>query len=161
NSTVSGNSVVTSGLSQTAGGGFYNGGLSPVIVRNTIIAQNTATSGPDVKGPLNASSSFNLIGDGTNMTGISNGSNGNQVGVSGPPITALRAPLANNGGPTMTRLLPPGSPAINAGDPAFVPPPPTDQRGLSRVIAGRLDIGALELQYAISATAGTPQSTLI
>src|SRR5215813_13359693 len=61
----------------------------------------------------------------------------------------------------MTRLLLPGSPAINAGDPAFGPPPATDQRALNRVIAGRLDIGAVELNFAISATAGTQQSAPI
>lgn len=36
------------------------------------------------------------------------------------------------------------SPAINAGDPAFTPPPDTDQRGQPRVVGGRIDIGAYE-----------------
>jgi len=40
------------------------------------------------------------------------------------------------------------SPAFNAGDPAFVPPPSTDQRGRPRVQFGRIDIGAFELQPA-------------
>jgi len=33
---------------------------------------------------------------------------------------------------------------VNAGDPAFAPPPATDQRGVARVIGGRIDIGAVE-----------------
>ena len=53
-------------------------------------------------------------------------------------------PLADNGGPTMTHALLPGSPAIDAGDPAAVAGvggvPLFDQRGapLSRV-CGRAD----------------------
>ena len=51
--------------------------------------------------------------------------------------------LANNGGPTQTHLPAATSPVINAGDPAFVPPPATDQRGFARVIGGRVDMGAV------------------
>jgi hypothetical protein len=54
-------------------------------------------------------------------------------------------PLANHGGLTQTQLPAPTSPAVNHGDPAFTPPPATDQRGLPRVADGRLDIGAVEL----------------
>jgi Bacterial Ig-like domain (group 3) len=48
--------------------------------------------------------------------------------------------------------LSPGSPAIDAGDPAFAPPPATDQRGFNRVAGGRVDIGAFEYQKADTAT---------
>ena len=41
----------------------------------------------------------------------------------------LLGPLQNNGGPTLTHALLPGSPAIDAGDPNFTPPPFYDQRG--------------------------------
>ena len=34
---------------------------------------------------------------------------------------------------------------INAGDPAFTPPPAVDQRGFPRVVNGRIDMGAVEL----------------
>jgi hypothetical protein len=53
-------------------------------------------------------------------------------------------------GPLVDGVLPfdDTSPAYNAGDPAFVPPPSTDQRGLPRVQFGRIDIGAFELQPA-------------
>ena len=88
---------------------------------------------------------------------------------------ALLGTLANNGGLTQTHLLLPGSPAINAGSNANLPsdtfdldgdsntaePLPVDQRGVgfNRVINTTVDIGAVEVNYAISATAGTPQSS--
>jgi hypothetical protein len=40
----------------------------------------------------------------------------------------------------------PGSPAIDAGDPDFIGPPEFDQNGLPRVVNGRIDIGAVEIQ---------------
>ncbi len=60
-------------------------------------------------------------------------------------------PLTNNGGPTQTRALLPGSPAVNAGNPAGCTGPfgtqlITDQRGFKRPSGGRCDIGAFELQ---------------
>ncbi len=54
--------------------------------------------------------------------------------------------LADNGGATFTSALLNGSPAIDAGNPSFSPPPTFDQRGLgfARVRNGRMDIGAFE-----------------
>ena len=51
--------------------------------------------------------------------------------------------LQNNGGRTFTHGLLTGSPAIDAGDPNFTPPPFTDQRAYARVPNGRIDIGSL------------------
>ena len=50
----------------------------------------------------------------------------------------------------MTHALLPGSPAIDAGDPNFTPPPDYDQRGpgFDRVVHGRIDTGSFELQGA-------------
>jgi hypothetical protein len=60
----------------------------------------------------------------------------------------MLGPLQDNGGPTFTCALLPGSPAINAGDPNFTPPPDFDQRGpgFPRVAYDRIDIGAFEVQ---------------
>lgn len=71
----------------------------------------------------------------------------------------LLGPLQNNGGPTLTHALLADSPAINAGDPNFVPPPAYDQRGpgFNRVRNSRLDIGAFEVQAA-PRPAPTPRS---
>ena len=55
------------------------------------------------------------------------------------PIDPLLGPLADNGGPTLTHAIQPGSPAVNRGDPAA---PPRDQRGYGRL--GVPDVGAFE-----------------
>jgi CSLREA domain-containing protein len=136
NSTVAGNSAT-----QEGGGIDVNaGGLTLV---NSLVAQNGAPSGPDVlEGPEGAGvgASFSLIGDGSG-SGISN-ANGNQVGTSGSPIDPKIGPLANNGGPTRTRALLAGSPAINAASPADCPA--VDQRGVVRPQGAGCDIGSYE-----------------
>ena len=60
----------------------------------------------------------------------------------------MLGPLQDNGGPTFTHALLPGSPAINAGNPNFTPPPLFDQRGsgFDRVVNGRIDVGSFEVQ---------------
>lgn len=55
---------------------------------------------------------------------------------------ALIGDLADNGGPTLTRALLAGSPAIDAGDPAACPA--TDQRGVARPQGATCDIGSYE-----------------
>lgn len=57
---------------------------------------------------------------------------------------ALIAPLADNGGPTLTHALLPGSPALDAGDDAACSA--TDQRGVARPQGAHCDIGAYEAQ---------------
>ena len=66
----------------------------------------------------------------------------------------LLGPLQNNGGPTFTHQLLPSSPAIDAGDPNFTPPPFFDQcgPGFDRVVNGRIDKGSFELQAGTSPT---------
>ena len=59
-------------------------------------------------------------------------------------ISALLGPLADNGGPTFTHALLPGSPAINAADPATTVS--IDQRGEPRPAGTGFDIGAFEFQ---------------
>lgn len=150
NSTISGNT--TSGL---AGNGaiWQNplGGIHITRLHNSIVAGNTVAGVPrDVEGSLDPASSFNVIGSGG---GLSNGLNGNQVGVTAP----LLAPLGNYGGPTATQALLPGSPAINAGSNALAPP--FDQRGIARPQLTTVDVGAFESRgFVLSLISGTPQS---
>ena len=95
------------------------------------------------------------------MNGISNGSNGNQVGSSGSPINPLLGSLMNNGGPTFTHALLYNSPGVDAGNdcvfdntcsPSLGSSLTTDQRGLTRKADGNadgtgiVDIGAYERQ---------------
>ncbi|MCO6046806.1 hypothetical protein NG895_23150 [Aeoliella sp. ICT_H6.2] len=80
--------------------------------------------------------------------------NGNLVGgIVHGPIDPQLGPLADHGGPTMTRALLPGSPALDAGDPSIAyDPMEYDQRGapFARVANGgdglRIDMGAYESQ---------------
>jgi predicted outer membrane repeat protein len=145
-STISGNDAASGD-----GGGVYSfdGDPEPVI-SNTIVADNGAGgSGPDLFSPSDTFQvAFSLIEDpagapinpavpGSNLTGVDP-----QLG-----------PLADNGGPTRTRALPAGSPAVDMGS----SPLNADQRGLLRpvnnsapnaaAVGGNCaDIGAFELQ---------------
>lgn len=77
---------------------------------------------------------------------------GDLVGVSPISIDPMLSPLADNGGETWTRSLLPGSPAIDAGDPAGCGDTNRlfqwDQRGTgySRHVGATCDIGAFEVQ---------------
>ncbi len=148
NCTLTNDSAVSGG-----GGGMLNTGTA--TLDNTIVAGNAASNGDnDIQGALAAAGSNNLIGDGTGMTGISNGSNGNQVGSEATPINPLLGPLANNGGPTETVALLPDSPAIDHGSNALIPAGvTTDQRGYIRIVNAVVDIGAYEFG---AAPLGTP-----
>ncbi|MCI0742561.1 MAG: hypothetical protein L0Y72_26305 [Gemmataceae bacterium] len=146
-------STLTANRADADGDGIgFAGGLNvfqgTTLLHHTIVAGNRRGAGStadDVNGVLIDNGSFNLIGDGTGMVGISNGANGNQVGTFPNPIDPHLAPLQNNGGLTSTHALPLESPAIDAGDPNLNPAPKTDQRGSPRVRFGRVDIGAFEL----------------
>jgi CSLREA domain-containing protein len=152
-STIDRNQCVGGSISNTGGGISSTGPAATLTLDNTIVALNTGTK-PDVDGTVSPSSAYNLIGDGTGLTGISNGLHGNQVGVTDPGL----GELADNGGPTQTVALllggsvSPDSPAIDRGDPAQAGT--TDQRGVSRPQGAGVDIGAYELQaYVVTTTA--------
>jgi hypothetical protein len=132
NSTVSGNSANNS----------VGGIAGSLYMRNTILAQNYDYgdySFPDLGGRL-LSSGYNLIGNSNGGTGYDETDLLN--------VDPLLGPLQDNGGPTFTQALLPGSPAIDAGDPDFVGPPDFDQRGdgFPRIVNGIVDIGAFEVQ---------------
>ncbi len=148
------------------GGGMHNFSNSSPSLVNTLLAGNTAPFGPDVSGPVDGASRHNLIGDGSGLSGISDGVNGNQVGTSASPIDPLLADLADYGGPTETLALLPGSPAIEAGDNAACADPDTvdnlDQRGIARPQGGTCDIGAFESRgFSLALVSGNSQSTLV
>jgi hypothetical protein len=118
NVTVSNNRANSDNSGAETGGGLFRT-AGTVTLKNTIVAGNfraAGTTSDDVSGAVNAASLSNLVGDGTNLTGITNGVNGNQVGTSGSPLNARLGALSDNGGPTMTQALLAGSPALDAGD---------------------------------------------
>ena len=74
------------------------------------------------------------------------------IGTNSIPLDPRLGPLTNNGGPTLTLALLPGSPAIDRGDDSLLAPPfslATDQGGFSRKSGGHVDIGAHELQQLV------------
>lgn len=101
NSTISGNTA-------TFGGGIYiPSGSSGLTLQNTIVAKNP--SGGDCGGGGTITSNgYNLSSDGTcNFNGTGDLNN----------VDPILGPLENNGGPTLTMALLPGSPAIDSGNP--------------------------------------------
>ena len=93
----------------------------PTSVANTILAGNHGpAASPDVQGYL-TSQGHNLVGDGTGAGGLT--AAGDQVGSAAAPIDPRLGPLQDNGGPTQTMALLPGSPAIDAGDNSLSPGP--------------------------------------
>ena len=174
NSTISGNSAGTSGggiynsasslnvanstitgNSAAFGGGIYNDGqfgVSAVEISNTIL--NVGALGANIFNNFGTVTShgYNLSSDdgGGYLTGP-----GDQINTD-----PLLSPLQNNGGPTFTHALLPGSPAIDAGDPNFTPPPFNDQRGcpFDRVFNGRIDMGSFETQPTPRRPCSTPRA---
>jgi hypothetical protein len=135
-STLSGNSA--SGAA--GGGGIYNGTSAVTNSRNTILAGNSASYGPDMSGFLH-SQGHNLIGDGSGASGFNDT---DLVGTPDLPIDPQLEPLGDYGGPTQAMRPLPSSPAVDAGDNTDAPD--TDQRGFDRIVNGIIDIGSVELQ---------------
>ena len=138
--------IAVNAAPMSLGGGIFNAG-STVNAINTIIAKNTAAlGGADFRGSL-ISQGYNLIGS-IDQTTISGTTTGNITGVD-PNLGALN----NNGGLTQTHALLPGSPAIDAANPANFPA--VDQRSVTRPKDGDRngtsvpDIGAFERDFAI------------
>jgi hypothetical protein len=107
-----------------------------VLLDSSIVAGNTASTDPDMNSSVSSSSAYNLIGNGTGVSGIFNGMNHNQIGTSFNPINPQLAQLGLYGGPTPTMALLTGSPAYTTGDPnakdANGNTLLTDQRGFAR-----------------------------
>lgn len=164
NSTITNNN---GGNATNSGGGIFtleaSGTTFSFILRNVIVADNfrsTGTIRSDIFGPVTSTSRNNLIGVDSGLTGITNGTNSNQIGTAASPIDPRLSPLMNNGGPTQTHALLPGSPALDAGDNTSASNEglTTDQRGTG---FGRIrdaadgdsiqtvDIGAFEADPAI------------
>jgi len=135
-----------------SGGGVYTLGGTAALT-DTILAGNMAKIGPDCYGTL-TSSGYNLLGNNSGCAGLADGQNGDQVGTPGVHIDPTLGPLRDNGGPTFTLALLPGSPAVDA-IPSGACAVATDQRGDTRPADGGTgkmangkpycDVGAFEL----------------
>ncbi len=126
--------TITDNTAVGDGGGILDD-FNPIILGHTIVAGNAAFAVVDIGNDVDTLG-FNLVGNSTDATGF--GANDLL------DIAPLLGPLQDNGGPTQTRALSSGSPAIDAGDPAFAGTPQVDQRGALRVQGIAIDIGAFE-----------------
>ena len=149
----------------SGGGGGIRNIAGTVTLSNTLLAENTDRDGTaeDCGGAL-ISLGYNLI-QVTTGCALSGNAGLDVVGVD-PQL----GPLADNGGPTATHALLPGSPAIDAGTP---PEPPlgalacaaSDQRGVARPQDGDgdgvpiCDIGAFEVAGVTSTPTNTATAT--
>src|SRR5581483_11029765 len=139
--------VTNSTLAQNAagnGGGFY-GGPATISMANTILAGNTAVSGPSNCG-IAPDATFSDRGGNLSVDG------------GGCPATFATGdpklqPLADYGGPTQTMALGAGGAAIDAADDGICAAPlgppdygagAVDQRGVARPQGSHCDIGAYE-----------------
>jgi hypothetical protein len=167
NSTVSGN------MASLAGGASFN--LGTMHIANSTLSDNPADLGAihnegtfEIGNTiLNTGASGGRIFDNSG-TIISHGYNlcsddgGGFLTAPGDQINTdpQLGPPQDNGGPTFTHELLPGSPASDRGDPNFTPPPFFDQRGpgFDRVVNGRIDIGSFEVQGPMATPSPTPTS---
>ena len=130
------NSTFSDNRANRNGGGIHN--RSTFEIENTILAAGASGANIFNNGGTVTSLGYNLSSD--------NG--GGFLTASGDQINTnpMLGPLQDNGGLTFTHEPLTGSPALDAGDPNFTPPPLYDQRGYPRVFNGRIDIGSLEVQ---------------
>ena len=163
--------VVSSTVTHNVGGGIilYPHGISPTIVRNSIVAKNIYKPGSSMVDIFSyeLSASNSLIGVGPSNSELADGIDGNIVGTVDSPVDPLfvRDP---NPGPDEEwgtedddygdLRLRPDSPAVDAGDNALLPadtadldddadtqePLPLDYGGYERVVNGIVDMGAHE-----------------
>ncbi|HEX3897008.1 MAG TPA: IPTL-CTERM sorting domain-containing protein [Rudaea sp.] len=143
NSTISGNSATGTGTNLSGGvvlGGATGYGAAYFV--NSIVDGNTASRGTtrnvDVIGSSRVQAKYSLFGTELQATLSGNGN----VFAADPKL----GPLADNGGPTQTRALLAGSPAIDAGNNDAATNFQYDQRGpgFPRIVGPTVDIGAFE-----------------
>jgi hypothetical protein len=166
------NSTITNNVAGGGGGGIYNRNGNSTITYSTLSGNNGVNGGAihngatlEIKNNILNVGDFgpNIFNDGGTITSdgynLSSDDGGGYLNGLGDQINTnpMLGPLQDNGGPTLTHALLPGSPAIDTGDPNFTPPPDYDQRGpgFDRVVNGRIDIGSFEVQ----ATSPTPTPT--
>ncbi|MFN2199925.1 MAG: LamG-like jellyroll fold domain-containing protein, partial [Caldilineaceae bacterium] len=180
------NSTFSDNLAQIGGGGIYNGsdititnstlsgngGLGfgggilteggTVNLNNSVIANSLPGGDCRINGPYIVNAQYSLIENtGVDACNLSNGIDGNIVGQD-PNLGGLQ----DNGGPTLTHALLPGSQAINAGSNALAVdgnalPLLYDQRGAGfpRVL-GPVDMGAIEYSCTGISWSANDEATL-
>ena len=129
------NATLANNHAEHSGGAIFNEDTASVTLRNSIVAFNDAANEWDLDWSCRDT-----------MQGARNlqwpAPSGEDLPCTADPLAAdpLVGELSDNGGPTATLPLLPGSPAIDAGQDC----PEEDQRGMPR--GGACDLGSFELQ---------------
>jgi len=154
--TLANNTAASSGSISTSGGNLWSSGATPVTIQNSIIANGSARF-PGTNNCAATTPTFverNIISDASCGAAAANRT------IADP----LLLPVANNGGPTNSRALGTGSPAIDAAGSCLTA---TDQRGQARPLGLACDLGAIEagadldVSQAFSNTGPAPGSDVI
>ena len=174
----SGGSNGANGGSAT-GGGLTNASGASSVILNSIIAGSTVTGGPrgfaapgGTAGTIGTASGTDVSGDvvsqGHNLIGRTDGSTGwtgsDLLGgtTSATRLDPLLSSFGDYGGPTFTLRPMAASAAVDNGDDAVLAAPfslTTDQRGFSRKVGLRVDIGAVENGFSQAGPTFTVTST--
>lgn len=150
-----------------SGGGLANtANAAAASLRNNLLVLNSSGFGgsrgnsggyagsggsnPDISGAF-TSLGHNFIREAGTAVGLTGGVNADII--SSSSMDPHLGSLANNGGPTPTIALMPGSPVIDAGDDSLAGG--TDQRGFARLAGAHVDIGAYEMSAADAAALGS------
>ncbi len=155
------NSTISSNRANSNGGGFYIENSTTVTATNVTIAlnmpgqdiykvgkltlQNSIIHTPDTPNCFLVATPINSLGN--NLTDDASCDGLNQTGDVINSNSVLLAPLADNGGNTLTHNLLDGSEAIDSGNAAACVAAPVnnvDQRGTPRIIGSACDKGAVE-----------------
>jgi hypothetical protein len=165
NSTISGNRANRAGGVSNSEYCYFYCTPGTLTLQNSLIAGNEGSIAPEIENAMRPSSlqlysivnanNFNLFGANGNA-GVAGFAPGPRDIVPSASLGNILSPLIDNGGPTQTHALVPGSPAVDAGDPGGCRDSSgalltTDQRGLPRAFDGNrdgsavCDIGAYEL----------------
>jgi hypothetical protein len=141
NVTIASNFCNATGIGKTNGYTYNNGFAAGSQVANTngtLQLLNSLLADSDTN--ENAYGIITDLGDNISSDGSANFNSGSSFNFTDP----LLGPLANNGGPTLTMALLPGSPAIAYAD-STDGAPPDDQRGYARPTGnGVIDLGAYQ-----------------
>jgi len=167
NSTIDnnhGSGGITSGIGQTTfsfstitrnEGNIVNRDSGTFVLEDSIVADPT-NGGSNCNGPGAFTSNGNNLFD-------DDGTGCNAIGSDLKNKNPMLGPLQDNGGPTQTRALLTGSPAIDAADDTACADvaKSVDQRGVSRPQGAHCDIGAYEYEDAdLALTASAQKSTI-
>ncbi|MAD47387.1 MAG: hypothetical protein CMH98_20545 [Oceanospirillaceae bacterium] len=147
-STITGNTVTTTGESSYNNSALYAYPDENLQITHTVFSGNSAVA-DNTAGSLcsDGESSFNTslaytYWDGLTKPGCKTPATDQTVITSS--ADPLLGALADNGGPTFTRYPAFNSPLVDAGDANIEDAPATDQRGSARIDRGAIDIGAVE-----------------